>query len=74
MQAIAAGLDTPQRICKMTGSDYYENIEEIAKASSYADGLGVQVTWEPGSSVPTRKITSQPADQEMPEDDIDSEA
>ena len=74
VQAIAAGLDTPQRICKMTGSDYYENIEEIAKASSYADGLGVQVTWEPGSSVPTRKITSQPADQEMPEDDIDSEA
>lgn len=43
VQAIKAGLDTPQRICRATGSDYYDNVDEIAKAVSYAKDRNVPV-------------------------------
>ncbi len=44
--AIAAGLDNPQRICRSTGTDYYENIDKIAKATEYAEERGVQLSYE----------------------------
>jgi capsid protein len=43
VQAIKSGLDTPQRICRSTGSDYYDNVDEIAKALQYASEKGVSV-------------------------------
>ena len=45
VDAIAAGLDTPQRVCRSTGSDYYENIDEIAAAIEYAKEKGVDVSF-----------------------------
>ncbi|MGN6543773.1 MAG: phage portal protein [Aureliella sp.] len=41
--AIGAGLDTPQRICKSADSDFYDNIDEIAKAQEYAKSKGVEL-------------------------------
>lgn len=41
VQAIGAGLDTPQRICRSTGTDFFDNVDEIAKARAYAEEKGV---------------------------------
>lgn len=43
IQAIKGALDTPQRICRATGTDYYDNIDEIAKAIRYAEEKGVPI-------------------------------
>lgn len=43
IQAIKGGLDTPQRICRATGTDYFDNVDEIAKALAYASKQGVPV-------------------------------
>lgn len=55
VDAIAAGIDTPQRICRMTGTDYYENIDDISEAIKYASERGVDVSFtvadESGSNV-----------------------
>jgi len=39
--AIAAGLDNPQRICRETGTDFFENVDAIAEAMEYARSRGV---------------------------------
>lgn len=39
--AIAAGLDSPQRVCRTSGTDFYENIDAIAHANAYARERGV---------------------------------
>lgn len=39
--AISANLDTFQRVCNMTGTDYYENVDANAKAIEYAEMMGV---------------------------------
>lgn len=41
--AIKAGLDTPQRICRATGTDYFDNVDAISKALAYAEEKGVPV-------------------------------
>jgi len=41
--AIKAGLDTPQRICRATGTDYFDNVDAISKALAYAEQKGVPV-------------------------------
>ena len=43
VQAIKAALDNPQRICRATGSDYYDNVDEISKAIEYAREKGVPI-------------------------------
>lgn len=50
VMAIQNGLDTPQRICRATGTDYYDNIQEIAKAAEFAESQGVNPLWQAGSS------------------------
>jgi len=45
VQSIQAGLDTPQRICRSTGTDYFDNVDEIAKATEYAASKGVAPLW-----------------------------
>lgn len=45
VMAIAAGLDTPQRVCRATGTDYYENIDAIREANEYAQSQGVRVVY-----------------------------
>jgi capsid protein len=39
--AIAAGLDSPQRVCRETGTDFYSNVDAIAEAMTYARSKGV---------------------------------
>jgi capsid protein len=41
--AIAAGLDSPQRVCRETGTDFYENVDAIADAIQYAKSKGVNL-------------------------------
>lgn len=47
--AIAAGLDNPQRVCRQSGTDFYENIDLIAQANEYARAKGV-VLVNPGAA------------------------
>lgn len=42
--AIAAGLDSPQRVCQMAGTDFYDNVDAIAEAKQYAESKGVVLT------------------------------
>jgi capsid protein len=39
--AIAAGLDSPQHVARVTGTDFYKNVDEIAAARDYAVERGV---------------------------------
>ena len=41
INAIRGGLDNPQRACRATGSDFYDNIDQIARARDYALAKGV---------------------------------
>lgn len=41
VSAIKAGIDTPQRICRSTGTDYFDNVDAIQKAIQYAEEKGV---------------------------------
>jgi len=48
LMAIAAGLDTPQRICKERNrGDFYTNIDQIAEAQAYAREKGVPISFAP---------------------------
>ena len=47
VMAIAAGLDSPQRVCRRTGTDFEENIKQIAKAKAIAESMGVEVSFVP---------------------------
>lgn len=42
---IAMGATSPQRVCRETGTDYYENIDQIAEALAYAESKGVPLTF-----------------------------
>lgn len=44
--AIKAGLDTPQRVCRATGTEYADNIDAIAKAQEYARSKNVHVDFD----------------------------
>lgn len=52
VESIKSGLDTPQRICRATGTDYYDNIDEIARAESYAAEMGVVPMWSTPDATP----------------------
>lgn len=45
VQAIAAGLDTPQRVCRSTDTDFFDNVLEIAKAHEFASKHGVELSF-----------------------------
>jgi capsid protein len=48
LAAIGAGLDNPQRIVKDRGKgDWYENVDQIAKAMEYAKSKGVPLSFLP---------------------------
>lgn len=56
--AIAAGLDTPQRVCRAIGTDFYDNVDEIAKANTYAKNRGVSIIL-PGVSTAQSAMQSE---------------
>jgi capsid protein len=47
LMAISAGLDNPQNVCRRTGTDYEDNIKEIAKAKAIAEASDVDVSFVP---------------------------
>lgn len=54
LMAIGAALDTPQRICKESGTgDFYDNVDQIADAVAYAksklEPLGASISFNPGA-------------------------
>ncbi|MCP4143334.1 MAG: phage portal protein, partial [Chloroflexi bacterium] len=60
-EMISMGLDSPQRIAKETGTDFYENINETAAAKKYAEEKGVDLSL--GLVGPVEEATVE----EMPE-------
>lgn len=50
LQSIGGGLNNPQAVCRMTGTDYYDNIDQIAAAKKYAEERGVHVEYGTSSS------------------------
>lgn len=44
--AILAALDNPQRICRAGGTDFYDNVNAIAEAVTYARSKGVRLSYD----------------------------
>lgn len=61
--AIAAGLDNPQRVCRQSGTDFYENIDLIAQGNAYAAERGVQIVL-PGVSTAQAAMQNQETDDD----------
>lgn len=62
--AIAAGLDTPQRVCRAIGTDFYDNVDEIARANEYAKDRGVNLVL-PGVSTAQAAMDRQDNQQDQ---------
>lgn len=67
VMAIAGGLDNPQKICRATGSDLYDNIDLIAKAQDYAKQKGVSLSF----SVPGDASQAKPDNDEKDTEDAE---
>ena len=48
--AIAAGLDSPQRICRLIGTDFDQNIADIQQAQQAAEAAGIILDFAASSS------------------------
>jgi len=69
LKAIAGGLTTPQRVCiEADQGDYYDNIDEIAKAIDYAEqarsGKGVPVSWAVDGDLVKQLTDARPAEKQ----------
>ena len=62
VKAIDAGITTPQKACMETGSNYYENIEQIKEARDWAEKHGITPGWKPVN-------TPKPNNEEKEDDD-----
>lgn len=75
LMGIGAGLTTPQRVCQENDQgDFYENVDEIAKAQAYAASRGVVLKFDPGKSDPGRPGPDESKGDETgktDDDDID---
>ena len=60
-EMISMGLDSPQRVAKEIGTDFYENIDELAAAKKYAEEKGVDL------SLGLVEPVIETAEEEMPE-------
>lgn len=59
LMAISAGLDNPQRISKERGrGDWYENVEQIAKAQAWAEAQGVTLSFTPAAAPQEVEVTN----------------
>jgi capsid protein len=66
--AIAAGLDNPQRVCRESGTDFYENIDLISQANSYAAERGVTISLKGVSTAQARERTSTDTEDDGEDD------
>lgn len=65
--AIAAGLDNFQHVCRLSGTDFIENIDKNAAAIQYANSKGVTLTL-PGA-IGSDTSTDDGQDEEVDEDE-----
>jgi len=65
--AIGAGLDNPQSVCRRTGTNYEDNILQIAKAAAFAEENDVAVSF----AAQANPAEEEGSDEE-PEDEDDS--
>ena len=70
VQSIQSGLDTPQRICRATGTDYFDNVDEIAKAAEYAESKGVAPIWAMPAT-PVEETEAQAAEESQETTSVD---
>ena len=58
LKSVAAGIDTPQKICRRRGTgDFYKNLEEIKRAQDAAAELGIELKFG-GTPAPFTIVTS----------------
>jgi capsid protein len=63
--AIAAGLDNPQRICRETGTDFFENVDAIAEAIEYAKSRGVNLQMATTGTSSMDEVQNQSEDEQI---------
>ena len=56
--AIKGGLDNPQRVCHMSGTDYFDNIDKRAEAEEYAAERGIALDYNT-AAVPVADILEE---------------
>lgn len=61
--AIAAGLSDYQRVCRSSGSDFFENIDRIAEQQAYADSKGVDLNLGMTSAAVGDPVATQVTDE-----------
>jgi capsid protein len=71
--AIKNALDTPQRICRSTGTDYFENVDDIAVATEYAKKAGVAVEFAVELAQGAADLTGETPDDDDADDEDDDE-
>jgi len=52
LMLLGAGLTSPQRVCMETGTDFYENVDALARAQKYADEKGVDLSYSASGQTP----------------------
>jgi capsid protein len=69
LKSVAAGLDNLQRICRSTGTDFYENCRLNAAALAYAASVGFPLNLETGTAAIAATGTNDEDDQTTEETD-----
>jgi len=65
---IRGGLTSPQRVCMESGTDFFENVDQLAEAYAYAEAKGVPLSFDQASQPAAAKPKSK-ADEDEDEDD-----
>ncbi|MEM8864553.1 MAG: phage portal protein [Planctomycetota bacterium] len=69
LMAIRAGLSSPQRECRETGTNFEDNLQEIADALKLAEQLGVDLYFGDGGGIDLESLKAAADAQETPDDD-----
>lgn len=66
--AIGAALDNPQRICRAAGTDFFENVDAISEAVTYAKSKGVKLSYDLDEPNPDPEPTGDDEDARKSEE------
>jgi len=64
LEEMGGGLNSPQRICKKRGLDYFEVIDEIAVAQEYAKSKGVVLSFTPSAEAAALVLAGERGDDD----------
>jgi len=71
LRELAGGINSPQRICKRLGRDYFEIIREIETANAYAAERNVTLNWDvtkDPSKTPNKETNTEDSDKDSDDD------